>query len=144
MKRSAPLRRTKALRGNKPLRRLQRLRARSITNSYRRRTRDFNFMGFVKTRPCIVRELAPFLFLSTPEQASRFKATPCSGVVEADHAGARGIGQKADDRTCIPLCSSHHSQRTNHTGVFWLMTQHELRAWRARAIELTQAAWSNR
>lgn len=119
------------------------MRARGDT-AYRRRERDFPFMGFVKQQPCIVRELPPFLFLDSAASAAKYKATPCSAVVEADHAGSRGIGQKAADNTCIPLCSSHHSQRTNHTGVFWLLDQQELRAWRAEAIARTQAAWSNR
>lgn len=34
----------------------------------------------------------------------RFRAP----AVEAHHAGERGLGQKADDRTAIPLCRDHH------------------------------------
>lgn len=33
----------------------------------------------------------------------------CTTVpVEAHHAGQRGLGKRAHDRTCIPLCRDHH------------------------------------
>lgn len=141
--RRTPLKRSTPLRASSGLNRAVRLRARGDTK-YRRRERDFDFMGFVKRQPCIVRSLPPFLFVGDAARAGKYKATPCSGCVEADHAGARGIGQKADDRTCIPLCSSHHNARTNHKGEFFHMTRDELRAWRAAAIQRTQAAWEGR
>lgn len=42
----------------------------------------------------------------------------CSGVVEADHAGKRGLGQKCDDRETIPMCSQHHHDRHAFSGLF--------------------------
>lgn len=33
---------------------------------------------------------------------------PCSGPIEAHHAGVRGLSQKAPDETAVPLCSGHH------------------------------------
>ena len=31
-------------------------------------------------------------------------------TIEAHHAGARGMSQKADDRTAVPLCKRHHDR----------------------------------
>lgn len=135
MKRWAPLR------SRKPLRRRTPLRARGKTR-YRLRERDMNYMGWVRRQPCIVRELPPSGFLTVPELNPH--TTPCYGRVEADHAGDRAFGQKADDATCIPMCRGHHRERTDHAGTFSPLTRDELRAWRIAAIERTQAAWRNR
>lgn len=156
------MRRTPLRRGTKPLRRTKRLRARGNTK-YRRRERDIPYMLWVKKQPCIVREMPPVpalvhAYVQHPEfpwfcgecgyaehEASKHpQMTPCTGRVEADHAGERGIGQKADDRTCIPLCRQHHGERTNHKGPFFHMTRDELRTWRTEAIARTQAAWEQR
>jgi hypothetical protein len=37
--------------------------------------------------------------------------------LEAAHTGPRGLSQKSDDRTCIPLCGGHH-----RTGIFSIHT----------------------
>lgn len=105
----------------------------SKRSKYARRDRDFQFMGWVRLRVCSVRVEPP-----DPNRAP----TPCNGPVEADHMGAHGLGQKADDNTCAPLCQQHHRERTDHSGSFRHLTRDEARAWRARAIERTQAAWS--
>ena len=120
------------------------MRARSVTNSYRRRERDHERMRWTKRCPCMVRELPPFLFVGDAARAAEYKLTPCSGRVEADHMGERGMGQKADDSTVVPMCRGHHGERHDHKGVFHVLTKPELRAWRAQAIERSQAAWSNR
>lgn len=148
------MRRTPLRRGTKPLRRSTRLRARGNTK-YRRRERDFAYMGWVKRQPCILRALPlrDFALTLAARLAGKllFKRdvilwcwTPCEGPVEADHQGARGMGQKADDRTCVPMCSSHHKQRHAHNGAFKHLTRDELRAWRTEAIARTQAAWEKR
>lgn len=136
--------RTTPLRTHRPMRRSP-MRRRFRSTKYSRRPRDFVFMGFVKRQPCIVRIFPPASFVLTLAGvlAAFKKATPCNGPVEADHMGARGIGQKADDRTCVPMCRGHHGERTDHTGTFRPLVQVELRAWRAAAIEHTQAAWRN-
>ena len=117
-----------------PLRRRTPLRSRSLTSKYRRRERDVPFMLWIKRQPCVVRELPP----------DPSRATPCTGEVQADHAGARGLGQKADDRTCIALCRRHHRERTDHSGAFFNLTRDELRLWRAQALNATAIAWSTR
>jgi hypothetical protein len=111
---------------------------------YARRERDFEFMGFVRGRTCLIVELPPFLFIGDPARAAKHVATTCRGKIEADHLGERGIGQKAPDNTCGALCQQHHHERTNHYGIFKQLVQLELRAWRAEAISRTQTAWRAR
>jgi len=123
------------MRRGKPLRRTKRLTSKRSTSSYARRPRDMEFMGFVRTQPCSVSVEAP-----DPIRAP----SPCSPRIEADHMGERALGRKADDTTCAPLCSQHHRERTDHSGSFRHITRDEARAWRARAIDRTQAAWSAR
>ena len=95
-----------------PLRRKTWLRARSKTNSYRRRPRDLERMKWTRRQSCAARELGG-----------------CSGRVQADHAGRRGIGQKADDSTVIALCSTHHTCRNDFSGAFRDWDQARMRAW---------------
>lgn len=118
----------------KPLRRTKQ-------SSYARRDRDFEFMQWARRQPCIVRELAPSAFMQAPDAA---RETPCSGRVEADHMGERGLSHKADDTTCVGICRQHHRERTDHAGTFRALTRDEARAWRAAAIAQTQAAWAAR
>lgn len=123
------------------------MRTRRRSTKYSRRERDLEFMRFVKRQPCFVRVLSPLALaaeLRPVVMPTSVLATPCGGPVEADHMGERGIGQKADDKTCAPLCQKHHRERHDHSGTFRPLTKAELRAWRARAIEHTQAAWSKR
>ena len=68
---------------------------------YRQRQRERAYMLFVRHLPCAARELGR-----------------CEGHVEADHAGRRGVGQKAGDDTCIPLCAKHHRERQSFSGDF--------------------------
>lgn len=94
---------------------------------YARRDRDLEYMLLVKSLPCAVLTCAP--------DASR--VTPCNGAIEADHMGPRGLGQKASDRTCVPMCEQHHRERTDHCGAFRNLSQAEVRSWRAGALERT-------
>lgn len=124
------------MRRGKPLKRTQIRRTRmrrgpsKRPSKYARRERDFDYMMFVKTLPCLIAGLEG--------------AGPCSAVVEADHAGIRGIGQKAPDRTCVPLCSAHHLDRGAHTGYFRNRTKEWAREWRAAAIVKTQLTHAER
>lgn len=130
MLRRTPLRRGAPIKRGAPMKR-SRIAARpKKPSSYRRRPRDLEYMAWVRRQPCIVRSLPP----------DPARLTPCSGRVEADHLGQRGLGQKADDRTCAPMCSQHHRERTDHSGAFRDLTQLEQRAWRVRALELV-ASW---
>lgn len=117
-----------------PLRRSP-MRRRSRSTKYSRRPRDVPYMLFVKSLLCSVEEERP-----DPDR----EPTPCSGVIEADHAGRRGISQKADDRTTIPICTGHHRERTDHTGSFKYTTRESNRAWLDRAITRTQTLYAER
>jgi len=71
---------------------------------------DEAFKSWVRSQHCIVCELLrlPITF----------------GRTECHHAGHRGLGQSADDKTCIPLCWRHHSRNSSvsvHTlgKLFW-------------------------
>lgn len=97
-------------------------------STYRKRQRDTPRMLFVKTMICSVIAIPP-------PWISVWEITPCSGVIEADHMGARGVGRKAPDDTCAPLCTGHHRERTDHTGTFKHVTKAEEREWREVAIE---------
>ena len=115
-----------ALKRSAPLRRTGPVRARS-TSRYRRRERDFDYMGWVKTQPCAARHLGP-----------------CSGGIEADHAGRRGLGQKAGDDTCVAMCATHHRARTDHAGVFKHWKREEMRLWLDAQVEQHRARYAAR
>lgn len=136
MMRATPLKR------GRPLRRKTWMRSRKGNTSYSRRERDVGFMLWVRRQPCVLRAIRPFLFMDVAKAVGVKAETACCGPVEADHQGARGLGQKADDRTCVPMCRDHHAERTDHRGSFRPLTRDEARAWRAAAIEHTQAAWA--
>jgi hypothetical protein len=62
---------------------------------YSQRPRDFAYLAWVASQQCIVCESQRKLQLSRSY---------------AHHAGARGLSQRADDRTAIPLCWRHHDR----------------------------------
>ncbi len=103
-------------------------------------------MLWTKRQACTVRELPPSSFVIDPDRAAlaASKTTPCRGRIEADHMGARGVGQKAGDETVAPMCTGHHGERTDHKATFFFLNQNELRMWRAEAIARNQTAWSQR
>lgn len=93
-------------------------------STYKRRDRDIAFMLWVKTMSCVARELG----LDTGH--------PCGGVIEADHAGTRGLGMKCDDRETIPICTEHHRQRTDFSGAFKTWHRDRMRSWLLACIDL--------
>jgi hypothetical protein len=98
------------------------MRRRKGATKYSRRERDSTYMIAVKALSCLAADLSP-----------------CEGVVEADHAGRRGLGQKCSDLETISLCTLHHRQRTDWTGPFKSWDQAKMRAWLEDAIETTRA-----
>jgi hypothetical protein len=83
-------------------------------NSYKQRSRDFAYLWWIKTQPCCVCEAQHHPHLTT---------------TYAHHAGARGLGQKADDRTAIPLCWRHHDRGSSasiHTLGKWFWGRYGL------------------
>jgi len=69
-----------------------------------KRTRDFSFISWIKSQPCVVCEKHSLHLF-----AKRFSPS------QAHHAGHRGLSQRADDRTCIPLCWTHHDRNSPHS-----------------------------
>ncbi len=132
-----------------PLKKLGANHANRKAPKYRNRERAWPYMGFVKSLACCasVNVLAEMTLAaerrgeSTPLWWAGAVAwhTPCAGDIEADHAGRRGIGQKASDATCIPLCRQHHRERTDHTGAWRGMNQAQARAFLIDAIAYTQS-----
>lgn len=95
----------------------------------RRRVRRLNtaqsepaFLAWVRTQPCCVR------------------AFGCQGRIEAHHAGKNpGLGMKAPDNTAVPLCQKHHSEITDHSGMFRGVPREVLREWQDNWIGATYA-----
>jgi hypothetical protein len=67
----------------------------------------------------------------------------CSGPIEADHAGRRGLSRKADDRTCIAICRLHHRQRTDFSGPFKTWDQAQMRTFLEDAITWHTETFNN-
>lgn len=102
------------------------MRQRRATPRRSERVRDVEYMLFVKTLPCC---------------AIGISGHVCSGGIEADHAGLRPFGRKADDRTTIPLCSQGHLERGNFSGPFRSWDKARMRAWLDFWIAKTQLRW---
>lgn len=125
MKRSRPMSRSTPKSSAVPPLKSKKRKSPKRKTKYASRERDIDYMLWVKTLPCLI--------------ASLEGAGPCSSVVEPDHVGVRGIGQKAPDDTCVPLCSTHHLDRHAHTGYFRYRSKEWTREWREEAIRKTQA-----
>jgi hypothetical protein len=109
-----------------PLRRRARLRQRRKEPRRAARDRDPAYLDAVGGLPCILHGVEG--------------AGLCSGRVDPDHLGPRGLGVKADDRTAAPLCRRHHDDRHDHRGFFKAMDQAGMRHWKRLAIARTQLA----
>jgi len=99
---------------------------------YKSRPRDTAYMLWVKTQPCCAYAgpwPAPLIW-------------PCDGPVEADHAGGgAGMGRKADDSTCIPLCQRHHRSPGLEHLVHGKVPHGSVRVWKREQATLTRAAY---
>ena len=64
----------------------------------------------------------------------------CWGRTEPHHAGKKpGVGLKAADDTCIPLCVRHHRELEDKSGFFKGWAKDEMRTWEDAMIAETQA-----
>ena len=106
-----------------------------VGNRYALRDRADAFMSWVRTRPCTVSRIG----LAGIVNHVLILGLPCSGPVQADHAGERiaGMSTKCMDRDCIAMCLRHHEDRTNSAGIFEPMTKEQRREWRRAAIDYT-------
>jgi hypothetical protein len=89
------------------------------------RKRDPEFLALVHRLPCCARLVA---------------GHRCEGPIEADHAGERPLGRKADDDTTIPLCMLGHRERTDFSGPFRSWDRAAMRAWLDASIEATRTS----
>lgn len=106
-----------------PLKRKTRIKPRSTTK--KTRPRNVPYMLWVKTLPCAAGYMDGHL---------------CSGPIHAHRAGERpGIGMKAPDETCIPLCEHHHQAWHAAHRPFEALHHHQRRAWSDRIIAETRA-----
>lgn len=107
-----------------PLKRKTRLRARRPGPPRRSsRIHDREHMAIVRSLPCIL--------------AGYPHAGPCSGPIEVDHLGERGLGQKSSDLEVCAICRGHHRARTDSTGYFANRTKEERARWKRWAIGTT-------
>lgn len=104
------------------------LRRRRATVRRSGRVRDLGYLAWVHTLTCA---------------AAVLPSHYCEGGIEADHVGARGLGQKCSDfGQIIPLCTIGHRQRTDHCGPFREFTREDMRAFVAQALADTAAAYA--
>jgi hypothetical protein len=106
------------------LKRTSGLRSRRATPRRSERERDVDWMAVVRTMTCCARSIDGHV---------------CEGPIEADHAGSRPAGRKANDDTTIPLCRRAHRERTDFSGIFRSWDKERMRAWLAEQVERTQA-----
>lgn len=119
-----------ALARRTPLRRGGRLSRKTALKAKRERPRrgprrDRAYMDRVKELPCC----AP----GAP--------AGCWGSIDPSHTGERGLGQKADDWTCIPKCRGHHEAWECHHGVFAGWSKERRREWAAAEVVRVQALY---
>ena len=88
----------------------------------RKRPRNIPYMLWIKTLPCAV----------------------CGrNGAEAAHTGRRGLGQKAPDEQCIPLCPDHHRHRRDALDVAGPRRFQEIHGIDIMAlVERLQNAWN--
>ena len=66
-------------------------------SAYTERERDIPYLNWITTQQCCV---------------CAIHFSPQFGRTYAHHSGPRGMGQKAPDRTAIPLCWRHHDRNS--------------------------------
>lgn len=109
-------------RARKPLTRKTRLKARGKTK-HARRERDFEYMAWVSTRPCLAR--------FQDATGSR-----CQGRIHVHHMFGR-YGADSDRKT-VPLCEACHRAWHNHSGVFEGWSKERRRVYAEWAVEYCQ------
>lgn len=123
MKRGKPLKRTGFKGRRKPMRQ-RRAKPRRGGG-----VKDEPFKAFVRSLPCA---------------GIHTQQYPCDGGPrDPDHADdrGRGLGQKADDKTCIPMTRRCHTWREDFGGPYRMLDKESMREWCLDRIRETQMAW---
>lgn len=103
----------------------------------RERDHDFAYMAFVRARACAIHGMMD------PRSVGLVTVFECFRAAQAHHAGTRGLGQRAPDRTCIPLCARHHRDLHDATGVFLGWSKAQRREWQDERIAEMQALYAS-
>jgi hypothetical protein len=105
------------------------------------RRRDRAFLAFIHSPSCP-------LWCEASLPGHRCARGALGGVVEGDHQGRRGTGQKSDDDETVKLCKLIHVARDSFVGaefreggVFAGWGREEMRDWVRRGIAHTRAAY---
>lgn len=81
------------------------------------------YLAFIHAMPCCCE-------LGVTRDGRNVRDSMCTGAIEANHAGKKpGIGLKAPDSTCIPMCHGHHADWTEHRGLFRGWSPDDRREW---------------
>lgn len=99
-------------------------------NRRKGRTRDADYMAWIKTLPCVVcMGLERFMRIIGHRQTLGDVAAIHQrqhSPTEAAHVGPRGLGAKCPDRETIPLCARHHriGSESHHVMAKWFWERH--------------------
>lgn len=121
------------------------MRRRTRSTKYARRERDMPRMGWTKEQHCILNLdalMSHQIFMDLYQLWSGPLPDDCSGIIEAHHAGVRGLGQKAPDSTCLPLCSAHHRDLTDRSGCFASWPRGMVKAWELAVVAVYQRLYA--
>jgi hypothetical protein len=121
--RNVPLARSGFLDRNTPVRAFREELRRSS------RVRDRSYLSWLHSQSCCAGDLV------------RDVLDRCGGGIEADHVGARGLGQKSSDSESLSLCSRHHSDRHNLLGVFRGWDRERMHAFFAKHLTRLRRAY---
>lgn len=113
---------TPRVKARKPLLRGKPMSRKRGKTAHARRPRDFAYMGFVASRPCLARLLG-------------VQGNDCEGRIVVHHAFGRRAANA--DRQTIPLCDGHHRAWHEHRGTFKGWDKERRRTWSRWAIEFT-------
>ena len=94
---------------------------------------DREYLAWIHTMPCAAFDLAAEVEID------------CQGHrIEADHAGRKGLSQRAHDRSCIALCTLHHRNRHEYTGPFKGWSRERMRFWLNAQIAIANVMFEQR
>lgn len=147
---STPMRRSKKSWGAGRQRRGPSLK--SQRTKYARRERDYERMGWTRTLSCALlsgpgragEPRRPVAFDLWPDSAH---PDPCSGPIEAHHAGVHGMSNKAPDATVFPVCRHHHACLTGKPGgrgCFDGWPRGSVKAWELAVVTFYQTLYAAR
>lgn len=116
------------------------MRRKPRSTSYSRRERDTDYMLWIKQRTCSVGQGAEPVAFDLWRGGT---IDECQRGIEAHHAGVHGLGNKAADDTCIPLCDHHHDALTDRSGCFAGWPRGAVKQWELAVVTHYQARYAS-